>query len=374
MLRSSLAAARDESDKLNATSFRYTQLEHEVQSKTALYNDLNRKIEEESINAGLQSSSIRIADEALPPLHPVFPRKSIFAFLGFLISFLISSALVILADLLNNNIRDTVGVSNVAGIRVVGTLPDVRRFPLHLFSSDLQDTLSIDKRTQTTAHGFYQECVASSLSTALSSRWNAQMRSILITSPGPAEGKSCFAAHFAAARAAQGKKTLLVDADLRCPSQHKYLQVTRNAGLAGMIADNLRLHDVRQPVPGMDNLDVIVAGTTQNAPLAGVGQKILQLITEARKEYSLIVIDAPPMLSFAEPIQIASGVDGVLLIGRAGYTSRQSLLHSISTLRAVGANVVGMLLNRVPLNEHDDYMRYRAYSSYSQKQIASISS
>jgi succinoglycan biosynthesis transport protein ExoP len=371
MLRATLAAAKDESDKLNATSFQYEQLEREVQSKTALYNDLNRKIEEESINAGFQSGSIRVADEARPALRPIFPRKSVFVLLGFLVSLLASAAAILLAELSDKSVRDTATAAYIAGLPILGSLPDVRRFPTRLLMPQYPGETSRGKNVQTVPHDFYRECVASSLCTVLNSRRNGRVRSILITSPGPAEGKSSFAAHFAAAYAAQGMKTLLVDADLRNPSQHKYLSVSKDGGLTGMIEGNLRFNEARQHVPGQDHLDVVVAGDTARPPLTGVGRQVLQLIEEAGEEYSLIVIDSPPMLSFAEPIQIASGTDGVLLIGRAGQTSRESLLRSLATLHSVGANVVGMLLNRVQLNVHDDYLRYRAYKRYSHRRITS---
>lgn len=371
MLRASLAATKSESDKLGETSFQYEQLEREAEANTNLFNELNRKIKEDSINAGFQNSAIRLADEARPALHPVFPRKSLFIFFGFMISLLTSFVAIVLAEFFDKTVRDPEQTRQITGFPVVGSLPDVRDFPAQCLPIGSPQYLPAGGSSDImVSQDFYRECIASTLSSVLHGRLGAKIRSVLITSPGPGEGKSSCAAYLAAANAAQGKRTLLVDADLRRPSQHKYLGISQEGGLAAIIDGTLTLDEARKSVPGMRNLDVIVAGTACKDPASLVGRRVSELIDEAAKEYDLVVVDAPPMMNFAEPIQIACGTDGVLLVSHAGRTSRQAVADALQTLRNVGANVMGLILNRVQLETHFDYTQYRAYMGQSSRLAA----
>ncbi len=367
MLRASVAATKAESDELNARSFQYEQLKREAEANTTLYNELYRKIKEAGINAGFQNSSIRIADEARPPAHPIFPNKSLFIFLGFMLSLLASMAVVLLAEICDKSLRDPEQAQQITGLSVLGSLPDVKYFPSLCLprEADRDERLTKRTRDRLVSRDYYRECVASILSSLVYGPKGTCLRSIVITSPGPSEGKSSCAANLAAAHAAQGKKTLLVDADLRCPSQHRYFGVANEGGIGGMIENALPLQTVRQKVADVANLDLIVAGITSKEPAALVGQKVSELIAEGIREYDLILIDAPPMLQLAEPIQIACRADGVVLVSHAGHTSRQEAMVALATLRSVHANIVGLILNRVHLNLSYDYRRYRAYKHQS---------
>ncbi|HEY0785620.1 MAG TPA: polysaccharide biosynthesis tyrosine autokinase [Acidobacteriaceae bacterium] len=374
MLHASLLQTKDESDKLNASSFQYQQLKREAEANKTLYNELFRKIKEAGINAGFQSSSIRIADEARPPLSPIMPRKKVFVFLAFMISLLGSTAVVLVAEMLDKSLRDPRRARIVTGLEIVGSLPDVRRFPEHYLAQAALEEASPSRNSDWfRTLEFYRECIATMLSSTLHDKSARVLGSILITSAGPGEGKSSCAAHIAAAHAAQGKRTLLIDADLRRPSQHGHFGLENDRGLADMIQDAVPFHAVRKRVATIDNLDVIVAGSPLKRGTVLVGQKIAELISQVGKEYDLILIDAPPMLCLAEPIQIACIADGVLLISHAGRTSQQAVLDALSALDRVHANILGLVLNRVRLNMSQDYDRFRAYNRYSARLTAKAS-
>jgi len=368
MLRGSLAGAKDELDKQNEDSFQYQQLKREADANTSLYSELFRKIKEAGINAGFQVSSIRLTDEARPQSHPVFPRKGLFTFLSFFLSTLGSLIVIILMDMFNHSLRDPEHAHRLTGVEVVGTLPRVRRFDGYGPTlPNLIEERAVMEGKRRLSLEFYKESICTLLASVLFARITSGIRSILITSAGPGEGKSSCAAHMAIAHAERGKKTLLIDADLRRPYQHTFFNLSNDVGLADVIARGATLSEIRQSISGLDTLDVIVTGDSSETIYHRVGSTVARLLTMARGEYELIIIDAPPMLFLAEPIQIASLADGVLVVSNAEQTHHRSVARVLTILRRVHAKVIGIVLNEVRLDMSASYQPYRDYERYKRR-------
>jgi polysaccharide biosynthesis transport protein len=366
MLQQSLAEAKSESDQLNANSLKNQQLKQEAEANKTLYNELFRKIKEAGINAGFQSGTIRIADEARPQLHPVFPKKGLFIFLGFLLSLLASIAFVIVSDILNTTLRDPDQARMAIGAEVVGTLPSVRRFPVH---SRILPGVKSHRRIKARVNWaqtpeFYEECIHTLLSSLLLDRSARKLKSIVITSAEPGEGKSTCAAHMAAASASRGKRTLLIDADLRFPIQHRLFNITSRESLTSAIAQGRSLRQIRQPVGHTDKLDVIVAGMASEHMCAQVAVIVSELLAEAVLEYDLIIVDSPPMLFLSEPIQMACIADGVLVVGRAGRTDQRAVAAVFAALRRVQANILGLVINRADPHVSSSYKHRNSARRY----------
>ena len=366
LLQQSLAESKRESDELNASQLKNQQLKQEAEANKALYNELFRKIKEAGINAGFQNGSIRIADEARPQSRPVFPKKAIFIFLGFLLSLLASIAFVLLSDILNKTLRDPDQARKVLGVEVIGTLPTVRRFSLNsrLLNGNKEPRRTHIRRNWSATPEFYEECIHTLLSTLLLDRSSKNLRSILITSAEPGEGKSTCAAHMAAASASRGKRTLLIDADLRSPHQHHLFNLGGDWGLATAILDGRPLRELCQRAGRNGCLDVVVAGPSSEHMCARVAVKVSELLLEAEAEYDLVIVDAPPMLFLSEPIQMACITDGVLVIGHAGRTDHRSLTTVFSTLRRVRANIIGLVINRADPSLSSSYRHYNSRHNY----------
>jgi polysaccharide biosynthesis transport protein len=377
LLRESLADAKEESDKLNANSAQYEELKREAEADKNLYEELFRKIKEAGVNAGFQGSSIRIANQARPPLHPVFPKKVLFISLAFILSFLGSIVAVILADMLDNTLRNPEQARRFIGCDLVGTLPRVRRFPENrrVLAPDghANDPTNASHRVGKGSRGqhyfetggFYRESISILLSTVLHNRASARPRSLLITSPGPGDGKSSCAAHLALAHANLGKRTLLIDADLRIPFQHRFFNLNNDVGLGGAITANLPLDLICQRVEGLGgSFDVVVSGPATRYTFTQVGRRIAELLQQAEKDYDLVIVDAPPMVGLSDPVQIACATDNVLIIAHATRTSRQAIAGVVSTLHRVNANVLGVVLNHVRQNMSQSYSKYSAYAGH----------
>ena len=172
------------------------------------------------------------------------------------------------------------------------------------------------------------------------------IRTVLITSSGAGEGKSTTAAHLAAACAQAGKKVLLIDADLRRPSLDRKFEVTKKIGLADILAHRISPVDVivEVNVPG---LFLMPAGPPMLNAADLISLGFAAVLNQVSRNFDLVIIDAPPMLGLSETQQLATMVDGVLLIAKADGTSAKALGETISALNRCRATVLGVVMNQV---------------------------
>ncbi len=363
MLHQSLLEAKGQFDVLNTSSMHYQELKREAEANRSLYAELYRTVKEAGINGAFQGNGIRITDPARPQLHPVFPNKTVLIGLSFFFSLVLSIIAVLLSDLSDKSLRDPDQVQRVLGQEVVGILPRVAHFadlsPGQARESSKQALVKSNKQWFGSA-SFYEEAARSVLSTILINHRNRPLRSIMVTSAVQGEGKSSCIAHLAAMHAQQGYRTLLIDADLRCPTQHSYFNMQHEVGLADAITHKLSLNVIRRTVVENPLLDIIVGGNDSNAVCDQVGRAVETILKSAYKEYDLVFIDAPPMLCFAEPIQLAHLVDGVLVVCHAGNTRQQQVSGVLNTLRRVG-KTLGIVLNQVHPRLSHSYGLYQSY-------------
>jgi polysaccharide biosynthesis transport protein len=194
--------------------------------------------------------------------------------------------------------------------------------------------------------------------------FDRRYRSLLVTSAGPGEGKTTTASNLAAAHAEQGKRTLLIDGDLRRPSVHRNFNLPSVVGLSNALMGELSWREACMHVEHTPNLDILPAGPPSRRAADLVGRGLTQLLEEAASEYDLVVLDAPPLLGFAEPLQMATAADGVLVVARAGQTSRKAVATVLATLTRLRARVVGVVLNEVHKELSESYYYYGYYRSY----------
>ena len=401
MLGKAVNETKAEYDQLNARSFEYQQLKRDADTNKALYSDLERRIKEAGINAGFQNSSIRIADLARPPDAPVFPRKTLYLILAFLVSSVVAVCAAVLADVLDNTIRDPEQAAHALDTSVLGTLPTVKEMrrllnpaaptilakasngnngdgasSLGIVRSSEQAESATSARRARRKHvlypasgkyegiSSYEEAIRTLRHSILLPDFDRNVRSLLLTSAAPAEGKSTCIIHLAIAHAEQGKRTLIIDADLRRPSIHKKLSVDGARGLSNALLGELDWKDSVVGTEDWPELRVLPAGTASRRASDLIGSMMIDILDEAVKDYDLILVDAPPLLGFAETMQVATAVDGVVVMTRAGQTSRRAVATVLATLKRLRANTIGLVLNEVDKNSTHGYYYYGDYRKY----------
>jgi capsular exopolysaccharide synthesis family protein len=381
MLKNAVAETKVEFDRINARSFQYKALKQEADGDRGLYEELMRKIKEAGINSSFQNSSIRLADSARAPLRPIFPDTSLNVILAFLFSTLLGCSAAVLSDVLDATIRDPEHIQKVLGTDVLGSLPLVKSWrgriaiPQPFVAVSLAASakgngagkaLARTHRSSDQASAF-EEAIRTLRDSILLSDLARRPRNLLITSATPREGKTTSALHLAMAHSLQGRRTLLIDADLRRPGIHPKLGLANTRGLATVVNEGTPWREVIQKAEGFPDLDVLTAGETSRRAADRLGTALGQLLEEAKADYDLVIVDAPPMLGFAEPLQMAAIVDGVVVITLAGQTNKNAVGSVLTSLKRLKANVIGVALNEVRENMSDRYYYYGYYGKYYSK-------
>jgi capsular exopolysaccharide synthesis family protein len=373
MLEKAVNQTKTEFDKLNARSHEYQQLKREAESDKKLYDELLRRVSEAGINAGFQNNSIRFADNARPAVKPVFPNLPMNLGLALLLSTFLAVGLAVVADTMDHTLRTPDQVDALFDGPAIGILPFIAKarptqLPVAVGAAahGTHSTGSLVPTADIAAHGLsmYEESIRTLHSSILLADLDQRTRSLLVTSTGPGEGKSTTASHFALANASLGKKTLLVDADLRRPSLHRIFNMPNQQGLSNVLLNELPWQEAIVSVSGHPHLDIMTAGPPSRRAPDLVASGLTAFLEQATREYALVVLDSPPLMNFAEPLHMATAVDGVILITVAGETHRKAVSSALTTLRRVRANIVCIVLNKVTKELSSDYQAYGYYGKY----------
>jgi succinoglycan biosynthesis transport protein ExoP len=172
------------------------------------------------------------------------------------------------------------------------------------------------------------------------------IKSCVISSASPGDGKSTVAVNLAQAAAAMGQKVLLVDADLRCPQIHRMMALPNTQGLTEAIAQNITFDEVIQRSPVEENLYVLTAGNIPADPMKILSAKRMQdFMEEASANFDLVILDTPPLLGRADANLLAASTDGLMLVVGLGKTEREILNLALEDLQMSGVPVLGLIGN-----------------------------
>jgi len=359
MLRRSMDDLRAQVDSLSTKQSQYQGKQREAESDRKLYEELMQKIKETSINAGFDNNSIRIADPAQPVYQPVSPNLRNNVIVALLLSLFFSIGAAIVTDTMDTTVRDPDAMTRVSGADVIGMLPLVHDWQ----SRKIARGLPFSGSTSTSVTE-YEEALRSLRNSILLSATGERPHSILLTSAAPNEGKTTTAVHLALVHAMQGNKTLLIDADLRRPGVLQLLGANSTTGLSDIIADGSSWQGALTHIERFPQLDVLSAGVPSTAAAALVERVVPSILQEARDRYDMVVVDAPPMLGFSEPLQIAAVVDRVVILTRVGQTNRKSVAVMLNILGRLRARVSGIVLNGVTRELSDRYTYQGTYAAY----------
>lgn len=331
-----------ERDRLEASLAQYRQT----------YAGLLTSYEEVRVAEAQATSNVVQVEPASPPEKPVRPRLAVNTLLAGMVGFMLAVGGIFLVEALDNTLRTPDDVTRLLGLPVLGVIADHPVEDGHL--------VALDTPRSPVAEAFR------------SLRTNLQFASVdrplvklLVTSPGPGEGKSTVAANLAAVLAQSGKRVTLLDADMRRPRLHKLYGLPNRAGLSGLFVDSRSILDgVLQRTPA-ENLSVITTGDLPPNPSELLGsEKMNEIINQVMEVSDVLVIDSPPVMLVTDSAVLSQRVDGVLLVLRQGETNLDFARHSVEALRRVGANLLGVVLNGVPArSSRYGYYRYQGYSA-----------
>jgi capsular exopolysaccharide synthesis family protein len=268
-------------------------------------------------------------------VRPVYPEteKTLLYALG--ASGILAFGLVLLLGIADRRVRAVEDVPELLGTSVLGVLPAL---------PGGSDRSSIARQVEENPHSLLAEAIRS-VRTATTFALPAGCGMVQITSAGSGEGKSVCASNLAFALAKAGKKTLLIDADMRKPAQHQVYAVPNSIGLAGLLTSSVALKKAIVPNVAL-GLDLLPAGDARGrAAELCEGPVLPELVQTLRESYECLVVDSPPVLESSEARVLAALSDAVVIVLRLDRSKAPNLKRAAGILRGVGARILGALPN-----------------------------
>ncbi|MFJ7827552.1 CpsD/CapB family tyrosine-protein kinase [Psychrobacillus sp. NPDC096623] len=187
---------------------------------------------------------------------------------------------------------------------------------------------------------------------------NMELKTLLFTSSSMGEGKSTIAANVAIVFAQEGKKVLLIDADLRKPTMHHTFLKTISPGLTNLLTGRWHLNQVVKET-GVKGLDLVTSGPLPSNPAEILGSPFMDtLITKVKEKYDVIIFDAPPVLSVSDAQVLTDKCDGTILVISSGSTEKVNAIKAKEVLQASNANIIGTILNNYKIGKDHYYYQY----------------
>ncbi len=300
-------------------------------------------------------NTISVVEPASLPTTPVGPNNRTTILLAAAIGFLLALGAAFLLDYLDDTIKNP---DDIRAATELSTLGAITRIDVDTPDSVLV-TATLPKSPTAEAYRILRTNIQ------FSSLDNPP-RTLLVTSANPSEGKSTTLANLAVVMAQQGQRVVIVDTDLRRPTQHRLFQVPNNVGLT-----NALLHD-RPTVDGylqstqVENLEVLPTGPLPPNPAELLSSaRFAALIELLKTQVDLVLLDSPPALAVTDATVLARQVDGVILVVDAGMTRRQWAANAKEALDKAGVHILGVALNRLrPQSSGYYYYYYRRYYAY----------
>jgi capsular exopolysaccharide synthesis family protein len=367
MLARALDQQKLEANQVNEKSIEFSILKRDLDANRTLYEGLLQKLKEAGVTASLRSSNIRIVDNARVPTTPVSPNWPRNLEVSLSLGLIGGIVLTFLVEALDTTVRTPDETQALLGLPSLGLIPHSNALKsagvsrsLRSVSSSLTSHNASTLIAQSRPNSDIAESFRSLRTSILLSSAVKRPNVILFTSPMPQEGKTTTCVNMAIVLAQRGGRVLLVDADVRRPSMHSIFGLSNVVGLSSVLADLEDIESAVQQCHSIPNLFVLTAGPTPPHPAELLGsERMQQLLERFRTEYDQVILDSSPINLVTDPAVLSPHTDAVLLVVRAGMTSKNALRHARDHLLQINAPLRGVVVNDARLHSFDYH--YRSY-------------
>jgi succinoglycan biosynthesis transport protein ExoP len=303
------------------------------------------------VDTPIKVSTVR---EAIPAGSPFAPKPSVNIVMGLILGFSLGLGIALLKRQLDNTVRDE---DDLLGLPLLGAIG---------FDQSADEKPLITKLGRYAARTEAFRTLRTNIKYIIPS---IPAKVIAITSALPGEGKSTTAINLCVSLAQGGSRTILVEADMRRSKVNTYLNMSAHKiGLSGLLSSKKKITPslIRNSITKFEDkkLDILLAGKIPPNPAELLGSGAMKIIiAQLRQSYDYVIIDCPPVLPITDAAIVSSFVDGAIILIHAGKTKKPEFMGSRAALEAVGARIIGVVLNKIPVDKHGYNYGYRyAYS------------
>lgn len=339
-LSAQIDVKRTELGELSSQISEYFSVKDEFDSYKVLQREMDERVALLQNAVRMDTAGIRWSNMPTAPDSRSAPKLEIYLPVAIMLGLALSLGIAFLRELMNTTVRSPRDVAKVGPMNLLGMIasdtddPQLAGVPLHMVISQAPHSMLAEQFRQVRTRLQH----AASLDTT---------RTIVVTSPGPGDGKSTVACNLAAGLALNGRRILLVDANFRRPELHKLFNVPNDAGFASVLDSVANLDSAVQKT-NIPNLELLTTGPKAANPTELLESQLFSdFIDRSLEEYDHVIFDAGPLLVVSEAVALAPRVDGVITVVRAGKNSRGMLSRVRDTLKQIKAEHLGVVLNGV---------------------------
>jgi polysaccharide biosynthesis transport protein len=357
-LQGAIESVKTEAFEINKKEIEYGRLKRDRDNNQALFDMVLKRQKEADLTEMLKVNNVRKLEAALPPTTPISPRTSFNMMVALFLGVFGGIALSFVVERLDNSLKSQEHIERFLGLPFLGFIPSMVRRKGHDATPAGQSER--DQYVLEHPRSPVAECCRTIRTNLMFMSPERPAHSILVTSPGPREGKSTMSIDLGITMAQAGGRVLLVDTDMRRPRLHKSFGVSNAVGISTVILGDATIDQAIVP-SGVPGLDLLVCGPIPPNPVELLHtDTFADLAKHLEKAYDRVIYDSPPVAAVADALVLASLVSGVVLVIHAGHTTWQLATEAKRRLVDVGGRIFGVVMNNVDL----DSPHYNSYTYY----------
>lgn len=355
-LRGLFEGAKAEAFELEGKKVELDKYKQDADNAKRQYDSVYKRLKDIELSGLLRTSNVRVLDAARPQLAPVRPNVPQGVLMGVIGGLVLGLGLALLLEFLDSSVSSQSEIEERLGLTFLGFVPSIPAVAAN----------TPDLHIHREPKSLIAECMRAIRTNVLFMSPDKPFKRMLVTSSGPQEGKSTTTINLGIAMAQSGNRVLIIDTDMRRPRLHKAFGVSNEVGVSSLVVGDSKLDDAVKTteVPG---LFVMPCGPIPPNPAELLHtQAFADLLAKLGERFDRILLDSPPVGAVADAVVLATLVDGVVMVLKAGKTNRDVAQRTVRALRDVKAPIYGAVLNDVDLerSKYGDYYYGYAYRYY----------